>query len=143
MTPPWTLRAWPPVLWQATGANRLQFFHLGTRVLNPGDNGQPSIGQTMWGGAATDGEAGVAWDWVQVMPGIVAMADPMSVVTNLRLLGPEGEVLTAWEAARHLNGIVHALPWQDEVQRALSSPQGERAPRRRLPGHELVQRVAH
>lgn len=73
----------------------------------------------MWGGLSIDGEAGVAWDWVQIMPGIVAMADPMSVVTNLKLLGPEGEVLTAWEAARHLNEIVHALPWQDEVQRVL------------------------
>jgi hypothetical protein len=47
------------------------------------------------------------------------MADPMSVVTNLRLVGEEGEVLTALECARFLNEIVHALPWQGEVQRAL------------------------
>jgi hypothetical protein len=47
------------------------------------------------------------------------MADPMSVVTNLRLVGEEGEVLTALESARFLNEIVHALPWQTEVQRAL------------------------
>ena len=63
----------------------------------------------------------MAWDWVQIGDGIVAMADPMAVVTNLRLLGPEGEVLTAYEAARHLNEIVHALPWQSEVERALHS----------------------
>ena len=142
MTPPWTLRAWPPVLWQADGAKKLQLFHLGTRVLSPGDGGNPSIGQTMWGGASTDGEAGVAWDWVQVMPGIVAMADPMSVVTNLRLLGPEGEVLTAWEAARHLNQIVHALPWQDEVQRALAMPPEQLARPRPAP-QRAPQRIAH
>ena len=100
MTPPWILRAWPPV---------------------PGDNDQPSAGQTFWGSAFGDGEAGVAWDWVQVMPGILAIADPMCMVTNLRLLSPEGAVLTAWEAARHLNEIVHALPWQDEVRRVLSA----------------------
>lgn len=121
MTLPWTLRAWPPVLWQATCTPRLQLFHLGTRVLSAGDERQPSTGQTVWGAMSEDGEAGVAWDWIQIMPGIVAMADPMAVVTNLRLLGPEGEVLTAWEAARHLNEIVHALPWQNEVQRALQS----------------------
>ncbi len=40
-------------------------------------------------------------------------------MTNLRLVGQEGEVLTALEAARYLNEIVHALPWQTEVQRAL------------------------
>jgi hypothetical protein len=47
------------------------------------------------------------------------MADPMSVVTNLRLIGHEGEVLTLLESARYLNEIVHALPWQSEVRRAL------------------------
>lgn len=119
MTPTWILRAWPPVLWQAHSTSELQFVHLGTRVLTPNDSDQPSAGQTIWGGAPGNAEAGVAWDWVQVMPGIVAMADPMSVVTNLRLLSAEGQVLTAWEAARHLNEIVHGLPWQEEVQRAL------------------------
>ena len=56
---------------------------------------------------------------MQVTNNIVAMADPMSVITNLRLVGEEGEVLTALESARFLNEIVHALPWQNEVQRAL------------------------
>jgi glucosamine 6-phosphate synthetase-like amidotransferase/phosphosugar isomerase protein len=56
---------------------------------------------------------------VQISGDVVAMADPMSVVTNLRLIGREGEVLTALEAARFLNEIVYALPWQSEVQRAL------------------------
>ena len=78
-----------------------------------------SAGQTIWGGCSDDGEAGVAWDWVQISNDVVAMADPMSVVTNLRLIGHEGEVLTALESARFLNEIVHALPWQSEVQRAL------------------------
>ena len=78
-----------------------------------------TAGQTIWGGQSEDGEAGVAWDWVQISADVVAMADPMSVITNLRLVGEEGEVLTALESARFLNEIVHALPWQNEVQRAL------------------------
>lgn len=85
----------------------------------PGDSGSRSAGQTIWGGLSDAGEAGVAWDWVQVCGDVVAMADPMSVVTNLRLIGAEGEVLTALESARFLNEIVHALPWQSEVQRAM------------------------
>jgi hypothetical protein len=114
-TSPWTLRAWPPVLRPAREPNGLHFEHLGTLVTSPGDG----AGQTMWGSRGDDGEAGVAWDWVALPRGAVAMADPMSVVTNLRLLGDEGEVLTAQQAARYLNEIVHALPWQQEVQRAL------------------------
>ena len=88
MTPSWTLRAWPPVLWQADSTPQLRLFHLGTRVLSPGTAKEPSVGQTVWGTNATDADAGVAWDWITTMPaGIVAMADPMSVVTNLRLPG--------------------------------------------------------
>jgi hypothetical protein len=43
----------------------------------------------------------------------------MSVISNLRLVGDQGEVLTAQQSARFLNEIVRALPWQSEVQRAL------------------------
>jgi hypothetical protein len=97
----------------------LHFQHLSTRVTLPGDRSARTAGQTIWGGSSASGEAGVAWDWIQISGDIVAMADPMSVVTNLRLIGNEGEVLTALESARYLNEIVHALPWQSEVQRAL------------------------
>lgn len=106
-------------MWQAGRESQLRFHHLSTRVTLPGDRMSRTAGQTIWGGQSEDGEAGVAWDWVQISGDVVAMADPMSVVTNLRLVGEEGEVLTALECARFLNEIVHALPWQGEVQRAL------------------------
>ena len=119
---PWTLRAWPPLLWQAGPSSALQLHHLGTRITFPGDRHAALAGQTMWAGSVGRGEAGVAWDWIQIARGVVAMTDPMSVVTNLRIVGDEGEVLTACEAARFLNQIVHALPWQTEVARALRGP---------------------
>jgi hypothetical protein len=109
-------------LWQAARASGLRFQHLGTRIMWSGDRLCGLAGQTMWAGRSADGEAGVAWDWVQISRGIVAMADPLSVVTNLRLIGNEGEVLTALESARFLNEIVHTLPWQSEVARALATP---------------------
>jgi hypothetical protein len=106
-------------LWQAGREAQLHFQHLSTRVTLPGDRSARTAGQTIWGGSSASGEAGVAWDWIQISGDIVAMADPMSVVTNLRLIGNEGEVLTALEPPRYLNQIVPALPWQREVQRAL------------------------
>jgi len=118
-TMPWSLRAWPPLLWQP-GGERAEFRHLGTRVTaGSGGLGRCYCGQTLWAGCLAGGDAGMAWDWVEISRGIVAMADPMSVITNLRILGGEGEVLTSAEAALFLNGIVHRLPWQDEVERAL------------------------
>lgn len=78
-----------------------------------------TVGQTIWAWHGEEGDVGLAWDWVQLTRGVVAMADPMAVVTNLRLVGHEGEALTAFESARHINCIVHGLPWQHEVERAL------------------------
>ena len=119
MTPAWIVCAWPPVLWQASAAPRLHLIHLGTRVLTLGDRACPSSGQTLWAESCPERTAGVAWDWVQLQQGVVAIADPLGLITNLKLLDSHGEALTAHAAAVHLNEIVHALPWQTEVQRAL------------------------
>ena len=61
----------------------------------------------------------MAWDWVRLQPGVVAMSDPLGLVTNLKLLDDHGEELTNIEAAVRFHQLVHALPWQSEVQRAL------------------------
>lgn len=115
--PAWAVFAWPTVLWQAQRPPGCRFLHLGTRVTTIG---QPvRSGQTLWGESSAEPAAGLAWDWIELAQGVVAMADPMAVITNVRLLGPGGEVLTAAEAAPHLNELVHALPWQSEVQREM------------------------
>ena len=112
--------AWPPLLWQASRAPQLQLTHLGTQVLNAGDEACPCSGQTLWGDPSERQSAGVAWDWVQIQQGVVAMADPLGLVTNLKLLDDRGEAITGVQAAVQLHQLVHALPWQCEVQRALS-----------------------
>ena len=119
MTPAWIVCAWPPLLWQADSAPELNFVHLGTRVLNAGDADHPCSGQTIWGNPSSGRAAGVAWDWVEVQQGVVAMADPFGLVTNLQLTDEHGEILPSMQAALHLNGLVHNLPWQSEVRRAL------------------------
>lgn len=86
-----------------------------------GDAEHPSMGQTLWTGASENGaSAGVAWDWIRLPEGVVAMADPLSLVTNLQFVSTAGEVLAPLESVLQLNEIVHGLPWQDEVQRALA-----------------------
>ena len=119
MIPAWIVCAWPPVLWQAGAPLDLELVHLGTRVLTFGDRAGPCSGQTLWGDASPGRSAGVAWDWVQIQRGVVAIADPLGLITNLKLLDAAGEALSAPQVAMHLNEIVHALPWQSEVQRAL------------------------
>ena len=117
--------SWPPILWQAKSAAQLQLVHFGTRVLSHGDSDRHCCGHTLWGMTAPSGPAGMAWDWVQIPEGVVTLADPLALITNLWLLDVYGKVLTPVQAAPHLNGIVHALPWQAEVQRALESESAE------------------
>lgn len=120
MTAAWRVVSWPPLLWQAHAAPQLQLAHLGTEVLRLGDEpGRPCSGHTFWGAEAAGGAFGMAWDWVRIPEGAVALADPMALITNLWLLDPAGQVLSPLQAAPHLNEIVHMLPWQDEVQHAL------------------------
>src|ERR1700754_139744 len=122
MTPAWIVYAWPPVLCQADSAPELHLIHLGTRVLSFGDEDAPRSGQTLWGSASDDRSAGVAWDWVEIQRGVVAMSDPLGMVTNLRLLDERAEALRQLQMPVRLHQIVHPLPWQDEVQRALHQP---------------------
>jgi hypothetical protein len=95
--------------------------HLSTQVTQPADAavGLGPLGQTLWAWKGDEGAVGLAWDWVQLQGGVVAMADPMAVLTNLRLVGLAGEMLTPYESARHFNAMVHALPWQDVVEQAV------------------------
>jgi hypothetical protein len=73
----------------------------------------------MWAERERKHRAGLLWDWVELDDGVIAMLDPMSVVTNMRFVNGEGEVLTTAESALHLMRCVHALSWQDRVREAV------------------------
>lgn len=119
MPPAWIVYAWAPVFWQAASKPTFQLIHLGTRVLTFGGQDEPSSGQTLWGDHTDDQAAGVAWDWIELRRGVVAMSDPMGMVTNLRLIGADGEPLSQSQMTVQLHRLVHALPWQTEVTRIL------------------------
>ena len=116
---PWALNSWPPVFWQANLRRRPRFIHLSTQVTSAGRGYSPCCGSTIWGDFSKGGEAGLAWDWVELAEGVVAMADPMSLTTNLQLVTADGRVLPSVAATLHFNQFVRRLPWQDEVTRLL------------------------
>jgi hypothetical protein len=92
---------------------------LTTRVTHFGSAGEAPCGQTVWAETVRGQRVGLVWDWSEVCDGVLALVDPLCMVTNLRLLNPHGEVLTAMEAALYLNRWVNELPWQDEVWKVL------------------------
>jgi hypothetical protein len=118
--PPLALYSWPTVFWRTNSRRRPTFRHLATRVTS-GGRCEPCSGHTIWGRLSEDGDAGLAWDWVEIASGVVAMVDPMRVSTNMQLLDVDGDVLAATQAALHFNQFVRRLPWQDEVRRLLKT----------------------
>ncbi|MDQ2736026.1 MAG: hypothetical protein M3Y55_13795, partial [Pseudomonadota bacterium] len=53
-----------------------------------------------------------AWDWREVRPGVVALSDPMTVLSNIVLLGEEGRPVDSFKRILHLNNVIFSLPWQ-------------------------------
>jgi hypothetical protein len=117
--PAWSVYAWPSLVCRAEQAPEWQLTHLGTHVVSPGDDSQPCTGHTLWGSGSDSGAAAVAWDWVRLCPGVVALADPLGLITNLHFVDDHGDPLPSIQAALRLNQLVRSLPWQTEVQRAL------------------------
>ena len=124
MTSPWMVYAWEPLLWQASNLARLHLMHLGTRITDFGGDGSHRCGQTLWGNPREQPRLGIAWDWLEIQKGVVAMSDPLGLVTNIKLLEDSGEPLTTFKATLQLHNLIHALPWQHEVQLALSANSG-------------------
>jgi hypothetical protein len=59
MNTSWSIRAWPPLLWQAKGASQLQFDHLDTQVFPAADD---SMRHTVCPlGGASSSAAGNTW----------------------------------------------------------------------------------
>jgi hypothetical protein len=123
MTPAWMVYVWRPVLWRTSSTTPLKLVHSGTRVLSLGEDEGPRSGQTLWCNDCTEHEAGVAWDWVELRAGVVAMSDPMGMVTNLRMTNERGDSLSTMQMTLVLHRLVHDLPWQIEVTKILKKQQ--------------------
>jgi hypothetical protein len=114
-TPAWTVITWPEVFATVEQlGNALQHMQpLDTS--SDGASGAGRQGQALWGGCINGRHVGIAWDWAEVTKSVVAMSDPMKVLTNLVLMDDQGCILDDGASVLQLNGAIHELPWQDVV----------------------------
>ena len=115
----WSISAWPSKLWHSTQIQPA-FTHLDTQISPVGDGifGGCS-GQTSWVASLDGGQAAVAWDWVLLRPGVLAIGDPMTILTNIVFMGDDGVEMAPECVPARLNTLVHHLPWQAHVRRSL------------------------
>jgi hypothetical protein len=78
-------------------------------------------GQVTWV-SAKQPDIGLAWDWVEVVPGVVALEDPLQIVCNVEVTDAASRKLDADGRRLMLNRVVHRLPWQRAVRDKLASP---------------------
>jgi hypothetical protein len=71
-----------------------------------------NYGQVLWAGEIEGRRFGIAWDWAEMFPHVVAMTDPMSIQSNMILLDDAGGVLADSVRVVRLNSAVHGLAWQ-------------------------------
>lgn len=117
---PWKILTWsavplPQGEWPRT-VRKLR--HLGMSVHVDDDGARLGSGQVLWGLETRAGMLGLAWDWRELLKGVVVIADPMSIVCNANLLDEEGCALSDAERLMCLNTAVYRLPWQPVVATA-------------------------
>lgn len=108
----WTTLEWylPP----ETGP--LPHFNLvGTQVRDDGSSTGFRAGDTVWVAEDAQGQAGLAWEWIEVQPGVVMLADPNSIITNLQIVDSHNGPVSGLAKTIAVNRLVHALPWQQSV----------------------------
>lgn len=127
--PAWQLISWKPVL------TTLPEFRRAVKAMRPwGEAGAespgaarpgPRQGQAVWAADLEGLPLGLAWEWAEVRADVVALCDPMNVLSNVRLVSAEGAPLGESERMVHLNSAIRELDWQSHVmqrQRSWAQP---------------------
>lgn len=124
--PAWQLISWNPV------RSTLPEFWCALKGMRPCLDGEAPVGrpgrernspgrplrhgQALWIGEHGEGLFGLAWDWAEVRPDVLALSDPMAVLSNIDLVDDGGRPLDEGLRLVHLSSAVHELPWQAHVQ---------------------------
>lgn len=113
----WMIKSWATREWYLPPqAEPLPpFKHMGTQIRDDGSNTGLRAGDTVW--VCQDGQwqVGLAWEWVEVKPGVVMLADPNSIITNLQFVDDHQQFVYGLTKTVAVNRLVHALAWQRSV----------------------------
>lgn len=107
-------------------ATRMQ--HLGTTAYPRDDAPQLWAGQTTWAWQERGMCHAVGWDWIEMQRGVIVLADPMALITNVEFASHEQGEKGERQRILLLNSIVYLLPWQEQVRSGLRGPSRKKVP---------------
>lgn len=116
----WTIKFWPTVLAQPGDPEQLalRMRHMCTSVTPSSGANDCIVGQTMFGCGFDGEQIGIAWDWIVLHGSVLAMTDPMTILSNLHFVDADGRPQAERCRILHLNDLVANMPWQPAVKAA-------------------------
>lgn len=77
------------------------------------DNARAGLrcGQEVWS-TIDERPIQIAWEWTEIQPDVVALFDPMNILSNVALIDGDGHALARSRRMLHLNQVVHQLDWR-------------------------------
>lgn len=113
----WMIKSWTSVEWYLPAeADALPTFqHISTHIRESDSVTGLRGGDTVWMLDGDESPTGMAWEWHEVRPGVVMLADPNAIVTNLQIIDREQQRVQGLDKIIVVNRIVHQLPWQRAV----------------------------
>jgi hypothetical protein len=114
----WMVMAWPRVDHKVSAEllGLPGFKHMETALRQDPDESGRRVGESVWLSVQRGKRVtGVAWEWVEVAPGLVALSDLNSVVSNARWVSELGTEFDELTSVVVLNLVLHALPWQQQA----------------------------
>lgn len=121
---PWHVAAWRPV--ELPVAQRGWILRrLTPRALTGDPAGAwrgDGRGQVTWACETAQGPVGLTWEWFAVRPRVLALADPMNIVSNLDFVEADGQPVGEGRRVVELNNLIARLAWQAPIVRAHLAP---------------------
>ncbi len=113
-----------PLVWRDGRAAPTELLHLHSKVCQP-DKAAGRFGYSVWYLPENEADLEVGlmpwlgWDWVEVRDGVLALLDPLSLVSNIAFDGknPKEDL----HRTVILNEWLHKVPWQCAVSAALET----------------------
>lgn len=118
----WKILSLPPVLWQSPWPD-VVLHHLDTAIDEASITAGRARGQSTWFLECPHGIGAVGWEWEQFHRGSVALSDPMSIVSNLRIVDESQCPVDDSRRALVLNTLVHGVDWQVRIRKQLRERQ--------------------
>lgn len=102
-----------------------KWLHYRTDCSASGDSAASAEGLTAWVWTEGTKRAVIAWEWIELSVGVLVLADPNALASNLSFVGAVQGMEHVEPRKRNvllLNTIVHGLRWQERVLSEIRQP---------------------